>query len=119
MVIRAIYPPCPYHYDRIYNYFEPRIIQTYSILEILIPVTPISEKGTEFPYHESYRFCTNPVNTVTYEDIIQLPTQLFGEEFEYPIASHTVDNIWHTRHKPVGSQDTGFSIPSVWEGNKR
>ena len=87
MVIKAIYPPY------LYDCFEPRQAQTSSIFEILVPVTPISEKGTELPYHESYTFWTNPANRVTYEDIRQLRTHLFGEEGEYPIASEAVDEF--------------------------
>ena len=70
MVIKAIYPPVPYDYDRLYDNFEPRIVQTYSILEILIPVNPISERGTELPYHESYTSWTHPESTVTLDDIL-------------------------------------------------
>ena len=119
MVIKAIHPPYPYDYDRLYNYFEPRPIQTHSLLEILIPVTPISERGTELPYHESYTFWTNPESIVTYEDIVQLRQHLYGEEFQYPIASQAVEEFWHTGHKPEESPTTGFSIPSVWGRNRR
>ena len=119
MVIKAIYPPFLYDYDRLYNYFEPRLVQTYSILEILIPVNPISERGTELPYHESHTFWTHPESTVIKEDILRLRQSLYGEEFEYPIASEAVEEFWHTGHKPEESPTTGFSIPSVWGGNKR
>ena len=116
MVIRAIYPP---QKKNPYDYLEPREVQTYSIFEILVPVTPISEKGTELPYHESYTFWTNPEYTVTFQDIVQLRHHLYGEEFEYSIASEAVEEFWHTGHKPEESPTTGFSIPSVWGGNKR
>ena len=120
MVIKAIYPPFLYDYDRLYNYFEPRLVQTNSILEILIPVkNPIFELGTELPYHESYTFWTHPESTVTKEDILRLRQSLYGEEFEYPIASEAVEELWHTGHKPEESQETGFTIPSAWGGDRR
>ena len=116
MVIRAIYPP---QKQNPYDYLEPREVQTYSILELLVPVTLISEKRTELPYHESYKFWRNPENTVTHQDIVQLRHHLYGEEFEFPIASEEVFDFSDMPYDEE-SQDTGFSIPSVWgKGNKR
>ena len=68
MIIRAIHPPNPYDYDS----FELQEVQTYSILELLVPATPISEKVMKLPYHESYRYWVNPYHTVTYQDIVNL-----------------------------------------------
>ena len=119
MVIQAIHSPHPYDYYRLLNFFEPRIVQTPSILEMLIPVNPIFERGTELPYHESYTYWTHPEYTVTYEDIVLLRQYLYRAEFKYPIASEAVQEFWHTGHKPGESPTTDFSIPSAWGGNKR
>ena len=115
MVIRAIYP---LQKKNPYDYLEPREVQAYSIFEILVPVTPISEKGTELPYHESYTYWTNPEHTVTHDDIVQLRHYLYGEEFEFPIASEEVFDFWNNPYGEA-SQDTGFSIPSAWGGEQR
>ena len=80
MVIKAIYPP---QKRNPYDYLEPREVQTYSIFEILVPVTPISEKGTELPYHESYTFWTNPENRITRDDLEALYQYQFGDSYKY------------------------------------
>ena len=116
MVIKAIHPPYPYDYDHLYDCFEPRQVQTYSIFELLVPVTPISEHGTELPYHESYHFWVNPENTITLEDIADLYQYQLGEDFKYTTRSEELSEKWYT--PSTESQDTGFSILSVW-GNQR
>ena len=112
MTIRVIYPPDPY------TIFEPRPVRTHSIAELL-PIVPIPEKGTEEPYHESWWYWTNPDNTITHTDIVALRHYLYGEEFEYPIASEDVQEHWQTCFRSKGSQDTGYESPSVCGGNKR
>ena len=114
MVVRVIYPSYTYDLDRIYNYFQPRQVQTHSILEILIPVTPISKRGTEIPTLESYHFWTNPDTTITREDIAELYRYQLGEDFSYTSRSENLSEKWYTHG--TSSQDTDFPIPSAWGG---
>ena len=100
-----------------YEHLEPRPVRTDSILEILVPVTPISEDGTELLYHETYHFWVNPENVVTLEDITDLYRYQLGEDFNYTTRSESLSEKWYIPE--TESQDTGFSIPSVWGRNKR
>ena len=108
MVIKTIYP------SKRYDYLEPRPVRTNSILELLVPVTPISEDGTELPYHESYYLWTNPEITITLEDIADLHRYKLGESFSYSPHSEDLGEEWYNHS--TSSQDTGFSIPSAWGG---
>ena len=83
MVIKTIYP------SKCYDYLDPRPVRTNSILELLVPATPISEDETKLLYHESYYFWTNPEITVTLEDIANLYRYQFGEDFNY--SPHSED----------------------------
>ena len=111
MVIKTIYP------SKRYDYLEPRLVRTNSILELLVPTTPISEDGTELPYHESYYFWTNPEITLTLEDIATLYRYQLGEDFNYSPHSEELGEGWYTHN--TSSQDTDFSCPSAWGGPQR
>ena len=100
-----------------YEYVEPRPVRVDSILEILGPVTPISEDGTELLYHETYPFWVNPENVVTLEDIADLYRYQSGEDFNYTTRSESLSEKWYNHGQ--SSQDTGFSIPSAWDRNQR
>ena len=113
MVIRAIYPP---QKKNPYDYLEPREVQTYSIAEFLVPVTPIPERGTELPYHESYTFWTNPENRITRDDLEALYQYQLGDSYKYCSSSEPLSEKWYIDEE---SQDISFSIPSVWGGNQR
>ena len=111
MVMKTIY------LSKHYNYLEPRLVWTDTILELLVPVTPISENGTDLPYQAPYSFWIDPETTIILEDIADLYRCQLGEDFNYTTRSESLSKKWYI--SGMSSQDTGFSIPSVWGRNRR
>ena len=74
--------------------FEPRLLITISINEVL---TPIRELGTQESYHE-YQY---------------------GQNFTYKTPSEKSNSLWYTPY-PESDQRSSqrFEIPDVWGGNK-
>jgi len=97
--------------------FEPRLLRTVSIHEVL---TPTPELGPQEPYHESYFWWINPENTVTLKDITPLYQYQYGENFAYHTPSEKSNPIWYTPY-PKDDQHSSqcFEILIVWRGNKR
>jgi len=99
------------------NPFEPRLLRTISINEVL---TPLPELGTQEPYYESYFCWINPENTISLEDLTALYQYQYRENFTCKTPSEKSNSIWYTQY-PESDQHSSqsFEIPMVWGGNKR
>jgi len=99
--------------------FEPRPLTTTSISQVYFPPF-ISELVTQKPYHQTYAYWTNPVNTITTKDLQTLYQQWEGDGFCYCEQEEDIGQVWYVRYDSDGRRSSPeFTIPEVWGGNKR
>jgi len=99
--------------------FEPRPLRTTSISQVYLP-TFIRELGTQKPYHETYAYWINPVNTITTKDLEALYQQWEGEGFRNYEPEEEIGPVWYVGYYSDGRRSSPeFEIPEVWGGNKR